>query len=274
MRVLGLTQSYDWDLLFSLCTEFVCTTVFILAVYSLGFLQMGPAVNGLVVFFAASTVIYAFGPRCGAPFNPAIVLGLMVGGKINIIKGVLYILVELVAGLLAGAFFITVVKDFPNGTKAASLINPLPGAASTNLAAIFMEFTACFILVLFVFRCIAGIKTYSYEKDMSKERFYQIRAKRQMVLYKCLTSYPLGIAAALGFLSYASSYVSGGAYNPAYALGACVAAANCSKIWVFFLGDFFGGAAAGLFHYWFFEIPRAEEDVDDSQFFAIEGQNL
>lgn len=78
---------YDWNLLLTLCTEFVCTTIFNTAIMSLGFLQMGPEVNALVIFFVAAVVIYAFGPRSGAPFNPAIVLGLMCGLKMNLVLG-------------------------------------------------------------------------------------------------------------------------------------------------------------------------------------------
>lgn len=81
--------TYDWNLLVTLCTEFVCTTIFNTAIMSLGFLRMGAVSNALVIFFIAAVVIYAFGPRSGAPFNPAIVLGLMCGLKMNLVLGIL-----------------------------------------------------------------------------------------------------------------------------------------------------------------------------------------
>ena len=82
-------MNYDWNLLVTLCTEFVCTTIFNTAIMSLAFLQMGAVGNALLIFFIAAVVIYAFGPRSGAPFNPAIVVGLMCGLKMNLILGIL-----------------------------------------------------------------------------------------------------------------------------------------------------------------------------------------
>lgn len=134
-----------------------------------------------------------------------------------------------------------------------------------------MELIASFILVLTVFRVVAGIRRPFFVQNMTKKQYVAIRDKRSQFAIKMFSSVPLGIAAALGFLSFPSSYVSGGAYNPARALGGCVAGGQCGKIWVYFLGDFIGGALAGLFHFWFLEHPhRQEEDIDESIFYANE----
>jgi len=82
-----LNQKLDWDLGFELSAEFISTIIFAISVYLLPLLLLTPGQKGLAVFFSATFVIYTFGRRCGACFNPAIVTGLMCGGKMNLIKG-------------------------------------------------------------------------------------------------------------------------------------------------------------------------------------------
>lgn len=78
---------FNWELLMSVSLEFVASITFIFGIMQLPYLGLGSAVSGLIIAFIAIVTIYAFGPRCGAPFNPCIVVGLMFGGKINLIKG-------------------------------------------------------------------------------------------------------------------------------------------------------------------------------------------
>ncbi len=185
----------------------------------------------------------------------------------------MYIVVEFLGGLCAGGFFLVTIPDGPNGEKAGAPLVISPGQGVSNLSAIFTELIAAFILVLIVFRVAAGIKEPAYEHGMTSERFQQIQRQRRQVAFKKFYL-PIGIAATLGFLAYPTGYLSGGAYNPARALGGCVAGDNCSDIWIYFLGDFFGGALAGLFHYWFFEWPHHDEDIDISNLYTTEGDNL
>ncbi len=84
-----IDQEYNWEFWSSIALEFVATIVFILGIMQIPYIGLGPVVSGLIVFFLAAVTIYAFAPRCGAPFNPCITLGLMCGGKINLIKGII-----------------------------------------------------------------------------------------------------------------------------------------------------------------------------------------
>ena len=79
--------NYDWDLVFELSAEFICTIIFVLGIFTFPLYQWGAAITGFAVFMIATFVIYTFGRRCGALFNPAIATGLMCAGKLNIIKG-------------------------------------------------------------------------------------------------------------------------------------------------------------------------------------------
>lgn len=78
---------WDANLCLTLITEFIATITFIFGIMNLVQLGGGAAFVGFAIASIATVVIYAFGPRCGAPFNPAIVAGLMVAGKINLIQG-------------------------------------------------------------------------------------------------------------------------------------------------------------------------------------------
>lgn len=84
-------QKFDKNFLWVLMTEFICTIIFIFGIMNLPQLSGSAAFNAFTIAAIATSIIYAFGPRCGAPFNPAIVTGLMCGGKMNIIKGKLFI---------------------------------------------------------------------------------------------------------------------------------------------------------------------------------------
>jgi glycerol uptake facilitator-like aquaporin len=80
-------QKIDMTFAWTLMTEFIATIIFIFTIMNLVVIPVPTAYAAFVIASIALCVIYAFGPRCGAPFNPAIVTGLMFGGKMNIIKG-------------------------------------------------------------------------------------------------------------------------------------------------------------------------------------------
>lgn len=126
-----------------------------------------------------------------------------------------------------------------------------------------MEMIACFILILVVMRVAAAVEEPMYEADMSKDKFKAITAQKDLVWQKKMLAVPLSIGATLGFLGFVSSYVSGAAYNPARVLGGCVCGHDCSKIWVYWIGEFVGGALAGVFDLFVFQTEAIkEQDID------------
>lgn len=171
--------------------------------------------------------------------------------------GLLYIIIEFLAGLTACGLFLVYAPRLPDGGLAGGLLVVKPGAEATNTAAVFMEMFCAFILVTVVFRTAAGVKEPRFVEGMDDKQLRDVRHKKRQVYIKKHYA-PIAIGFTLGFLAFVSSYVSGGAYNPARALGGCVVGTDCSDIWIYFIGDFVGGALAGLFHYWFFEIPHTE----------------
>jgi len=182
--------------------------------------------------------------------------------------------VELLGAVVAGGFYRVVVPgNIAPGISGKSLLVPGFGPLSTNLAAIFMELIVTFILVLVVFRVVAGVRAPVYTENMTKEQFIAVTAKKDLFWHKKMLAVPFAIGAALGFLGFPSGYVSGGFYNPAIVFGGCLWGNNWSKIWVYWLGEFAGGALAGVFDFIVFEHHPRHEDADVSQFYANEEEH-
>lgn len=79
-----------------LITEFIGTFFLVL------FAGMG---NPLAVAAILTAMIYAGGPISGAHYNPAVTLGVFMVGKISSKKAALYMLFQLLGGLVAAATF-------------------------------------------------------------------------------------------------------------------------------------------------------------------------
>ena len=175
--------------------------------------------------------------------------------------GVLYIIVEFLGGLAAGGFFLVTVPAPPSGARAGAVLVVSPGPGVSNTSALFMEMLASFILVLVVYRVAAAVFEPVCHRGMTPIEMKQVRNLRRQFFFKKMYV-PFGIGGALGMLAYASGYISGGAYNPARALGGCVAGKSCGKIWIYLVGDFVGGVLGGLFHWVVFEIPNKRRGIE------------
>lgn len=152
-----------------------------------------------------------------------------------------------------------IYPDLADGASPGSLLVLTP--VYSNLAAIFMEGITTFILVFTVFRTAVGVREPHFTSGMDAKQVKAVRnIKRQVWMKKNFA--PVAIGFTLGYLSFPSSYISGGGYNPSRALAGCVVGTDCSAIWVYFLGEFIGGGLAGLFHYWFMELPHEHYDND------------
>lgn len=164
---------------------------------------------------------------------------------------------------MAGGFYLVIYPDLADGASSATLLVLRPGPDVSNVSAIFMEMITTFILVFVVFRVAAGVAEPRHIADESAEKNKLVKDEKRQVWMK-KNFLPIAIGFTLGFLSFPSSFVSGGGYNPARALGGCVVGTDCSDIWIYFIGEFIGGALAGLVHFWLFEWPHSdEEEIED-----------
>ncbi len=133
--------------------EFLATFIFLFAVCAttlntpiLNIPTIGPIAAG----FTAFCVVFCFGGH----FNSAVTIGAMVGKKMDVRTGMIYIALQLVASFLAIGLINLL---FPGSTNADSLMVKPPDSSST-LSAVLMEFFLTFILVLVIFRSAMGVQ--------------------------------------------------------------------------------------------------------------------
>lgn len=192
--------------------EFIGTFFLVLTIGCTG-IATGPGViPPLAIGSALMVMIYAGGHLSGAHYNPAVTLGVFLRGQIAA-RDVGPYAVAQVAGALAAAFVVTFFKT----GEAVSTFEP-------RLAAGFAaEFLFTFALVYVVLNVATARATAG-------------------------NSY-FGLA--IGFTVLAGAFavgdVSGGAFNPAVAIGAMtMRMLSWSTIWLYLAAEFLGAGAAAL----------------------------
>ena len=178
-------------------------------------------VNILVPAFAHGLavigIIYTYGHISGAHINPAVTVGLLVGGKVTAIKALFYIIAQFIGSILAALLIVTILGSNANvGETTGSL------TANNVWQAALFEAVLTFFLVSIVFQAAV----YGKAGNVAG-----------VVIGLSLT----------GFILAGGAYT-GASLNPARTLGPALVAGNLEYIVPYFLGIFGGGAVAGLFH--------------------------
>jgi aquaporin Z len=193
-------------------TEFIGTFFLVLTIGCTG-IAAGPGViPPLAIGAILMVMIYAGGHVSGAHYNPAVSLGVFLRGRLPAADVAPYWTAQIVGGLSAAAL----VLFFKTKPPAA----PFVAAPSAGFAA---EFLFTFALVYVVLNTATSRATAG-------------------------NSY-FGLA--IGFTVLAGAFavgdVSGGAFNPAVAIGASMMGMLPWKmLWLYLVADLLGGAAAGL----------------------------
>ena len=176
--------------------------------------DMAPLAIGSVL----AVMIFAGGHVSGGHFNPAVTLGVWLRGKCDTVDVVPYFAAQGTAALVASV----AVKALKTGlvAKAAALAGPM---TPEILPALLAEFVFTFALVWVVLNTATA-------KGTSGNSFYGL---------------------AIGFTVLAGAYavggVSGGAFNPAVAIGLCtMGVVGWSSIWIYLVANLAGGAVAAL----------------------------
>lgn len=242
--------SFDRELARSLAGEYLCTFIFIFTICSssLNEGRLGGGISSLpgalCTSFVALSIIYSFGSISGAHFNPAVTFGAIIGRKIDPIKGVLYILLQVIAATTAIA---TLMGIFPEGGNIADSLVLKPGAGVSLMQALTIETIMSFILVFVIYATAMGITIPTAGGDASDE-FAEEATERILQAKQRLPFGPLAIGFTLGFLCLIGGTISGGAFNPARATGPALLSLKFEYLWVYWAGDLLGAAIATGFY--------------------------
>jgi len=196
-----------------LITEFIGTFFLVLTI---GCTVIGTAGTGVIPPLAIGAVlmvmVFAGGHVSGAHYNPAVTLGLVVRGRFSSQDAIGYAIAQF-AGAVFAALFVGFLKE---GV-------PVPVAAIDPTNALIAEF-------LFTFALVYVVLNVATSKGTANKSFYG-----------------LAIGGTVMAGAFAVGGISGGAFNPAVALGATVMGLSpVEDLGIFVLGNFAAGIAAGL----------------------------
>jgi aquaporin Z len=170
---------------------------------------------------AFGLLVAAGGHLSGGMYNPALTLGLFIGGRLRWDKAIGYVIAQLVGGVV-GALLIK--ATFPAGqVDAANLGVPAVGASASAGRAVLAEIVTTFFLMYVVFgAAVDG------------------RGPRIIA--------PLAIGLTLTMDILAVGPISGAAMNPARWFGPAVVQASFDNWWVYWVGPAIGAAIAAVLY--------------------------
>lgn len=175
-------------------------------------------------------LIFAYGHISGAQFNPAVTVGLLVGGKIDAVKAGAYIVAQFIGGIIAAYLVVALV----GGADGAAVLG-FVGEGNFNFGQ-----TTGFLTESNVWQA-AGIEAVLI--------FFLLSAIYQGAVYsKAGNNAALAIGLTLAALIFATGGMTGASVNPARTLGPALVAGSFGYVIPYFVGLFAGGALAGFVH--------------------------
>jgi aquaporin TIP len=185
---------------------------------------------------AIGLMVAAAGHVSGGVFNPAIALALMATGKVPPVRGALFIVAELLGGIV-GALALKGVYPAV-AVDAVKLGTPLPGAGFTVGQALLAEVVLTFFLMFVIFGVAVD--------------------KRGPA-----TIAGLAIGLTITMDIFAGGAVSGAAMNPARSFGPALVQGVWQDAWIYWVGPIVGALlAAVLYNYLLLDQGPAKEAVD------------
>jgi aquaporin Z len=172
-----------------------------------------PGFAPLAIGSALMVMIFAGGHISGGHFNPAVSLAVFLRGKATLNDTIIYWVAQILAAIVAG-FLVIFMKSFQSA-PAPTTLNPAPVPALVG------EFLFTFALCWVVLNAATA-------RGTAGNSFYGLA---------------IGFTVLTG--AYAVGALSGGAFNPAVAVGISVMGLTAwSGIWIHLIGNILGAVAA------------------------------
>ena len=170
--------------------------------------HMAPLAIGITLM----VMVYAGGHISGGHYNPAVTLAVWMRGKCDTKDVIPYMVSQFLGAIVAA-----VVVGFQKGNPATVAMTPDVTRSLLN------EF-------LFTFALAYVVLNVATSKKNAGNSYYGLA---------------IGCTVLVG--AYAGGAISGGAYNPAVAVGISTMGVSAfANIWIFLLGNFLGGALAAI----------------------------
>jgi aquaporin Z len=196
------------------------------AFYSFGAPAGAAGILGIALSIGCTVMvlIFALGHLSGGHYNPAVTIGLVVGGRFEIARAIPYILAQVVGGCAACGIFSLV------GHTGASFAANGYGDLSMLKATLVQVFILEVVLTAFFVIVIMGVT----------------RAEGPSLLA------PLAIGLALTAIHIMAIPISNASVNPARSLATALYAGGeaLSQVWLFWVAPLIGAAIGGLFAKW------------------------
>lgn len=189
---------------------------------------------------AVATIAQTVGHISGCHINPAITVGLVAGAKVEVLKGLAYVVAQSLGGLLGAALLKCLVPDDTRGQS--SLGSTQLGVSVSLLQGFGIEFFISFVLVMVVFGAAADENNAANVKG----------------------SAPLAIGLSITACHLFAIPLTGASMNPARTLGSNVVAGKFKDLWLYLLAPTLGGLVAGLLYQGVFAAPSPIGDDSDS----------
>lgn len=177
----------------------------------------------------------------GCHINPAVTVGLFFGGKIGLIKTVLYVVVQCV-GAIVGAALLKAMAGTVEGHEKLGIT--LPNENLNEGQAFGVEFFIAMVLVLVVF-AVAG----------DEDNAATVRG-----------SAPLAIGLSITACHLAAIPLTGSGMNPARSLGPAAVVGDFTSHWVYWIGPLLGGMCAAFLYQLVLKAPPRETAAPASQY--------
>jgi aquaporin Z len=192
--------------------EFIGTFFLVLTIGCTGIGAGTGVIAPLAIGAALMVMVFAGGHISGGHYNPAVTLGALIRGKVNAADVVPYWVAQ-----FGGAALAALATKFLRAGAAVTAIAPNVGPA------LLAEFLFTFALVYVVLNAATAEGT-------SGNSFYGLA---------------IGMTVMTG--AFAVGDISGGAFNPAVALGiSMLGISTWANIWIYLVADFVGGVVAAL----------------------------